>query len=117
MNLVRRVVEILVERFVASVGSLFAARIETLAALEHAQQQDELQERARRFEDEGKPHLAAKVRSRAAEILTESPGATGHNVVCQLQQEPAIPGTAFALKSKLVGCKQLAPSLKAWRYR
>jgi hypothetical protein len=87
MNIVRRVVEILVDRFVASVGSLFAARIETLAALEHAEQQDELEERARRFEDEGKPHLAAKVRSRAADILTESPGAAGHNVLCQLQQE------------------------------
>ena len=89
MNLVRRVVEILVERFVGSVGSLFAARIETVAALMHAEEQDELEERARQLDDEGKPHLAADLRSRASQLASATPGASGHEVFRQLQHEHA----------------------------
>jgi len=89
MNLVRRVVEILVERFVGSVGSLFAARIETVAALMHAEQQDELEERARQLDDEGKTHLAADLRSRASKLASATPGATGHDTFRRLQHEHA----------------------------
>ena len=89
MNLVRHVVEILVERFVGSVGSLFAARIETVAALMHTEQQDELEERARQLEDEGKGHLAADLRSRASQLASATPGASGHNIVRRLQHEHA----------------------------
>ena len=87
MNLVRRVVDILIGRLIATVGTMFATRLDTLAALEHAEQQDELEERARRFEDEGKTHLADVLRSRAAEISTENPNAMGHDVICQLGQQ------------------------------
>ena len=89
MNLVRRVVEILVERFVASVGSLFAARIETVAALMHAEQQDELEERARQLEEEGKTHLATDLRSRASQLASATPGASGHEMFQKLQHEHA----------------------------
>jgi len=89
MNLVRRIVEILIERFVGVVSTLFASRFETLAALEHAEQQNELEERARQFEDEGKPNLAAALRSRAAEISTESPAAMGGRVISELQHQHA----------------------------
>ena len=89
MNIVRRIVEILIGRLVASVSTMFASRLDTLAALEHAEQQNELEERARRFEDEGKSHLAATLRSRAAEISTENPNAMGHDVICQLGQQQA----------------------------
>jgi len=89
MNLVRRVVEILVERFIASVGSLFAARIETVAALMHAEQQDELEERARQLEEDGKGHLAADLRSRASQLASATPGASGHELFEKLQCEHA----------------------------
>jgi hypothetical protein len=89
MKLVRRVLEILVERFVASVGSLFAARIETVAALMHTEQQDELEERARQLDEDGKPHLAADLRSRASQLASATPGASGHEVFRQLQYEHA----------------------------
>lgn len=87
MSLARRIVETLVERFIASVGTLFAARIETIAALMHAHQQDELEERARQFEDDGKAHLAADLRSRASQLASETPGASGHEALRQLKQE------------------------------
>ena len=89
MNLVRRVVEILVERFIASVGSLFAARVETVAALMHAEQQEELEERARQFEEDGKGHLAADLRSRASQLASATPGASGHELFEKLQSEHA----------------------------
>jgi hypothetical protein len=89
MNLVRRVVEILVERFVASVGTLFAARIETVAALIHAEQQEELEERARQFEEDGKGHLAADLRTRASQLASATPGASGHELFRKLQSEQA----------------------------
>jgi hypothetical protein len=89
MSLARRIVETLVERFIASVGTLFATRIETVAALMHAHQQDELEERARQFEDDGKAHLAADLRSRASELASETPGASRHEALRQLKQEHA----------------------------
>ena len=89
MNFVRRVVDILVERFIASVGSLFAARIETVSALMHAEQQDELEERARQFEEDGKSHLAADLRSRASQLASETPGASGHQTFRNLGHDQA----------------------------
>jgi hypothetical protein len=87
MSLARRIVETLVERFIASVGTLFAARIETIAALMHAHQQDELEERARQLEDDGKAHLAADLRSRASQLASETPGASRHEALRQLEKE------------------------------
>ncbi len=89
MNIVRRIIEILTERAVPIVGSLFASRLETLAALEQAQQQDELEGRARQFEEEGKPHLAASLRAQASRINPDSPGAYGLAVIRRLDEEHA----------------------------
>jgi hypothetical protein len=89
MNLIRRAVETLVEHFIASVGSVFAARIETVAALMHAQQQEELEERARQFEEEGKPQLATDLRSRASQLAAATPRASGGKVLQRLQSEHA----------------------------
>ena len=87
MNLIRRTVETLVERFVASVGTLFTARIESVAALTLAEQQDELEERARQFENDGKAQLAADLRSRASQLAAKTPGASGHDALRHLQLE------------------------------
>ena len=74
MNVIRRVVDIFVQRFVASVGSMLAARMETVAALMHAEQQDELEQRARQLEADGKPHLADDLRSRASQLARVNTG-------------------------------------------
>ena len=87
MNLVRRVVHVIADRAVAVVGSLFAARLETLAVLEQAEQENELEERARLFDNEGKPELAAALRARAAEINPDVPAALGRRVLCHLEEE------------------------------
>lgn len=87
MNVVRRIVETLVERFVASIGSMFAARLESVSALMHAAQQDELEERARQFEDDGKAHLAADLRSRASLLASNMPGPSGHEMLQQVPQD------------------------------
>lgn len=89
MNLGRRVVEVLVDRFVATVGGVFSSHLDTFAELGRADQLDQLEERARQFEDEGKPQLAADLRARASQIIAKSPGAAGHTVICQLQHEQA----------------------------
>ena len=87
MNIIRRIVETLTVRFVESVGSLFFARIEAISALMHAQQQDELEERARQLEDDGKNHLAADLRSRACLLASNTPGPGGHETLQQLSHE------------------------------
>lgn len=92
MNIVRRIIDILVERTVPIVGALFASRLETLAALEQAELQNEIEQRARQFEEDGKPHLAAALRARAASIDPEDPGAQGACVIRRLEQDSAAHG-------------------------
>lgn len=87
MNIVRRVIDILVERAVPIVAALFASRLEAIAALEQAESQNELEERARQLEDEGKPQLAAVLRQQAARIDPENPGSHGQCVIRQLEQD------------------------------
>ena len=50
MSIIQRIVQIFVERTVPLVTSLLASRLEGLIALEQAEQQDELEERARQFD-------------------------------------------------------------------
>ena len=87
MNIVQRVIEILAERTVAVVGSLFASRLETTVAIEEARHQDELEERAQQFDDDGKPHLATRLRARASQIDSRSPGSYGLSLIRQLEQD------------------------------
>ena len=91
MSFIRRVMDSLIERFVALLSTLSLSRLNTLAAMEQAEQQDELEERARRFEDEGKVHLAADLRARACQIRADTPGAAGHDRVSQFPHEQAEP--------------------------
>ena len=87
MNIVRRIIDTLAQRAVAIVGALLASRLETLTALEQAEQQDELEERARQFEKDGKAHLAEALRSRAARVDPDNPGAQGFSIIRQLEQD------------------------------
>jgi hypothetical protein len=87
MNVVRRIIDILTERAAAIMGALFVSRLETLAALQQADHENELEDRAQQLEQEGKPHLAATLRSRAAGINPEDPGAQGQCIIRRLQRE------------------------------
>jgi DNA-binding ferritin-like protein len=87
VNIVRRIIDILAERIVPLVGSAIASRLEALVALEHAEHQNELEDRARQFEDEDKPHLAAALRSRASQINPESPASQGLTMIRRLHED------------------------------
>ncbi|MHC4880743.1 MAG: hypothetical protein ACYTGL_30180 [Planctomycetota bacterium] len=69
--------ERLAERIVPIVGSSFASTLETMHALGQAEQQDQLEEAARRYEAEGKPELASRLRERAQRITSGTPGEQG----------------------------------------
>ena len=86
MSIVRRIIDILVERTVPTIGSLLVSRLETVVTLEEAEHRNELEDRARQFESEGKPQLAAALRARAAEINPANPGSQGLAVIRRLQQ-------------------------------
>ena len=73
MTLVRWIIERLSQRFVSVIGGLFAAHLETTVALEEAECQDLLEKRARQFEADGKPELAANLRQKAARISSQAP--------------------------------------------
>lgn len=87
MSIIQRIVQIFVERTVPLVTSLLASRLEGLVALEQAEQQDELEERARQFEQDGKPLLAAALRTRAARIDPDRPGFQGLSIIQHLEAD------------------------------
>ena len=89
MSIIRRIIDILVERTVPTIGGLLVSRLETVVTLEEAEHRNELEERARQFESEGKPQLAAALRARAAEINPADPGSHGLAVIRRLQQAGA----------------------------
>ena len=84
MTIVERIIDILAERLFPIVGGLLSSRFETIATLAQAEQQDELEERARQFEQEGKPLLAAALRERALKIVPDDPGQQGVRILRQL---------------------------------
>ena len=87
MSIVRRMMEILAERAVALVGSLFASRLESIVALEDIEHHNAMEERARELEQQGKPQLAAALRARAAQISPDALAAHGLCVLRRLEQE------------------------------
>jgi hypothetical protein len=101
VSIVRRIIDILAERIVPLVGSAIASRLEALVALEHAEDQNELENRARQFEDEDKPHLAAALRSRATQINPESPGSQGLSMIRRLHEDQSELSTPLLERTSL----------------
>lgn len=66
--------ERLVERVVPTVASSFMSTLQTMHVLGQAEQQDQIEEAARRYEAEGKTELAARLRHRSDELASETPG-------------------------------------------
>jgi hypothetical protein len=87
MNILRRVVNVIAERIVALVGGMISARVETFVILEETEQRNELENRARQLEEEGKPQLAAMLRNRAGELHGDQPAAQGFRIIEQLQAD------------------------------
>jgi hypothetical protein len=74
MGLIHWLLEKMTERAMTTAGVLFVTRLEAEAALEEAECQNVLEQRAQQLEAEGKTHLAAALRAKAARITTDAPG-------------------------------------------
>jgi len=100
MSLARWIAQKLTERFISITGGLFAVHVETAAALEEAECQDLLEKRARQFEAEGKPELAAALREKAARITSEAPASAAVTAVQYLQHTDLATGRALPAPSQ-----------------
>ena len=72
--------ERLVERVVPTVASSFMSTLQTMHVLGQAEQQDQIEEVARRYEAEGKTELAARLRRRSDELTSETPGESEYTI-------------------------------------
>lgn len=85
------IVERIAERFVPIIGSLFSSTMETFHAMGIAEQQNQLEETARQYEEQGKPEIAEALRRRAAKLGSDEPGSQGVRIVESLTSQPLIP--------------------------
>jgi hypothetical protein len=97
MSIVRSIINILVDRMVPAIGSLLVSRLETIVTIEEADQQNELEDKARQLEADGKPQLAAALRAKAGLISLENPGARGLCIIRNLQQQARDADDGFRL--------------------
>ena len=87
MNVVRRVIEIMAERAIALIGSLFATCLETIVTLETIEHHNAMEDRARELEQQGKPQLAEALRARAGRISPDGLAAHGLCILRRLDKE------------------------------
>jgi hypothetical protein len=73
-RLIRSFLQGLHDRIIASVGSIIGSTFSTFRAAHHAEQQSFLEDLARKYESEGKTHLAEQLRSKAAALNMDDPG-------------------------------------------
>ncbi len=80
------------------VGGALASRLETMVMLEQVGQQDELEERARQLEREGKTDLAKTIRRRALDVDPNEPGGQGKAILTRLCNETPPDGNPALLE-------------------
>lgn len=87
MAVLQKILDILSQRIASLVGGALASRLETMVMLEQVDQQDELEERARRLEKEGKADLAEVLRRRTLRVDPNEPGGQGKAILARLCDE------------------------------
>ena len=87
MAVLQRILDVLSQRIASLVGGALASRLETMVVLEQVDQQDELEERARRLEKEGKTDLAKSIRQRMLDVDHSNPGSQGQSILARLCDE------------------------------
>lgn len=80
-------VDRLAERFVPIVGAFFASALQKMMILGHAEHHNQMEEQARRYEDAGKPHLAAMIRQQAGQVSLDDPLHTAPMVIGNVSPE------------------------------
>lgn len=83
-NPVRWFLERISERIVPLVGESLAGTLATMLSLGRAEQQNELEEAARRYEADGKPQIAQALRQQAARLATLDPAAEAKRIQANL---------------------------------
>jgi hypothetical protein len=109
LNSVQWFVNRLVERIIPIVGTLFSSAVETLHALGQAEQQSQLEEAARLYEADGKPDIAAALRRRAAELISDNPAARALDIYDNVagDEQRMLPPTQRGATSELAAMPDL----------
>lgn len=84
-----QLMQALMKRLMPLFGGLFASHVETGILLEQAEQIDALEQRARRFEAEGKPELATLLRQQIGQVHSEDPGRRGLRILENFEDRDA----------------------------
>ena len=100
MAVLQRILDVLSQRIASLVGGALASRLETMVVLEQVDQQDELEECARRLEKEGKTHLAEAVRQRMLDVDHSNPGSQGQSILTRLCDETTSESNPALLEHK-----------------
>ena len=80
-------VDRLAERFVPVVGAFYASALQKMMILGNAEHHNQMEEQARRYEDAGKPHLAAMIRQQAGNVSLDDPLQTSPTVIGNVSPE------------------------------
>ncbi len=89
MSVMQRILDAISQRVASLVGGAVASRVEAMVVLDQVDQQDALEERARRLEKEGKADLAESLRRRILQADHNDPGAQGQAVFASLCSDTA----------------------------
>lgn len=95
-HLLQRFLGRIVERLTALTLGGLAAQSEADAAIHEAECLDRLEEAARHYESAGKPHLAARLRSRASMVNADDPGAMATASLLRLTGSASEPPLAIS---------------------
>lgn len=87
-NILSRFFDRLAERLTGLLASLISSRFQTLQAVDLAEQQSELEEHARRYEQEGKPAIAAAMRERIEGLASTNLAIRGGQIIDSVAEVP-----------------------------
>ena len=93
-------VDRLAERFVPIVGAFYASALQKMMILGHAEHHNQMEEQARRYEDAGKPHLAAMIRQQAGKVSLDDPLQTSPTVIGNVSPEEGRLTDGLAMTSR-----------------
>lgn len=93
-NPVRWILERIAERIVPLAGEAVAGTLATMLSLGRAEQQNELEEAARRYEADGKPQIAQTLRHQAARLSAFDPAGEARRIQANLalDEDQPLPG-------------------------
>ena len=87
LKVIQHFLDRLAERLVVIVAQLVSSSVETLHASEQAEQQSRLEDLARQYEADDKPHVAATLRQRADALTSANPAHQALPILGNLTEE------------------------------